>query len=175
MTFLELAKSRYSVRSYLPKPVEREKLDYILECGRIAPSAANYQPWIIYAVTDETMKAKIAETYPRKWFADAPVMLVFCGDHSIAWKRPDGKDHTDIDVAIMVDHVTLAAAEQGLGTCWICHFDAKKCAEILQLPVHLEPIVLLPVGYPGNIPDDRSRHLVRKEMGEIVREVKSEE
>ena len=171
MNFLELAKSRYSVRSYLPDPVEQEKLDYILECGRIAPSAANYQPWIIYDVRNETLKSKVAETYPRSWFAEAPVILVLCGDHSKGWKRPDGKDHTDIDLAIITDHITLAAAEQGLGTCWICHFDARKCAEALELPDHIEPIVLLPVGYPGNIPDDRSRHLVRKPLNEIVRMV----
>lgn len=171
MTFLELAKARYSVRSYLPKPVEQEKLDYILECGRIAPSAANYQPWKIYVVRQDDMKKKICETYTRSWFAEAPVILVFCGDHSKGWKRPDGKDHTDIDIAIIVDHVTLAATEQDLGTCWICHFDTKKCAEIMQLPEHIEPMVLLPVGYPGNIPDDRSRHLVRKGLGEIVEEI----
>lgn len=175
MTFLDLAKSRYSVRSYLPEPVEQEKLDYILECGRIAPSAANYQPRQVFVVRGGEMKKQICETYSRKWLAEAPVILVFCGDHSRAWKRPDGKDHTDIDIAIMVDHMTLAAAEQGLGTCWICHFDAAKCAQILQLPEHMEPIVLLPVGYPGHVPDDRSRHLVRKGLGEIVREVKSEE
>jgi nitroreductase len=167
-SFLSLAKSRYSVRSYLPTPVEQEKLDYILECGRIAPSAANYQPWHIVAIRDEERKKTIATTYDRKWFSEAPVILVFCGDHSKGWKRADGKDHTDIDLSIIVDHITLAAAEQGLGTCWICNFDAKKCTEILQLPDHLEPVVLLPVGYPLNIPDDGSRHLVRKTTNEII-------
>jgi nitroreductase len=168
MTFLELAKSRYSVRNYLPRPVEQEKLDYLLECGRIAPSAANYQPWHIIVIRHEDMRKRIAATYDRKWFAEAPVILVFCGDHNKGWKRGDGKDHTDIDISIIVDHITLAAAEQGLGTCWICDFDEKKCAEVLDLPPHIEPIALLPVGYPRNIPDDRSRHLVRKRTEEIL-------
>jgi nitroreductase len=80
----------------------------------------------------------------------------------------DGKDHTDIDVSIIIDHMTLAAAEQGLGTCWICNFDALKCAEILQLPSNIEPIAYLPIGYPGKEPDDRNRHLVRKELGDFL-------
>lgn len=168
MRFIDLAKLRYSVRSYLLKPLEEEKLNYILECGRIAPSAANYQPWHIVVIRDEEMKRRIATTYERKWFAEAPVILVFCGDHSAGWKRSDGKDHTDIDLSIIIDHVTLAAAELDLGTCWICNFDAKMCAEILDLPEHIEPIALLPVGYPGNVPDDRSRHLVRKNKDEII-------
>lgn len=168
MKFIELAKLRYSVRSYLNTPVEQEKLDYLLECGRIAPSAANYQPWHIIVIRDAEMKKKLAVTYDRKWFAEAPVILVFCGDHSKGWKRADGKDHTDIDVAIVVDHVTLAAAEQGLGTCWICNFDAKKCAEIMELPDPLEPVVLMPVGYPGKVPDDRARHLVRNPVSDLV-------
>jgi nitroreductase len=159
MKFIDLAKLRYSVRSYLPNPVEQENLDYLLECGRIAPSAANYQPWHIVVVREAEMKKRIAATYDRKWFSEAPVVLVFCGD---------GKDHTDIDLSIIIDHITLAAAELDLGTCWICNFDAKMCAEILELPAHIEPIALLPVGYPGNVPDDRSRHLVRKNKDEII-------
>jgi nitroreductase len=168
MTFLELAKKRYSVRSYLDKPVEKDKLDYILECGRIAPSAANFQPWKIFVIRETNLKEKIAATYNRDWLIQAPVILVFCGDHSIAWKRGDGKDHTDIDVSIIIDHITLAAAEQNLGTCWICNFDAKKCAEIMQLPGFMEPIAYLSLGYPNDIPIDSAKHLKRKPLDEIV-------
>jgi nitroreductase len=169
MTFLDLAKSRYSLRSYQSRPVEEEKLNYLLECGRVAPSAANYQPWEIFVVREEPLRSKILSTYDRKWFATAPVILVFCGNHQKGWKRFDGKDHTDIDIAILVDHITLAATEQGLGTCWICNFDAAGCREILGLPEHMEPIALLPLGYPGDESDDRSRHLKRKPLAEIVR------
>jgi nitroreductase len=167
-SFLELAKNRYSVRNYLDRPVEDEKLNYILEAGRIAPSAANYQPWHFIVVKDIEMRRQIAETYPRPWFLQAPVIIILCGDHSISWKRPDGKDHCDIDIAIAADHMTLAAEDAGLGTCWICHFDAKRAAEILGLPGHIEPVVYLPVGYSGDQPDKKSRHLVRKTMEEIV-------
>jgi len=166
--FLELAKKRYSVRNYLDKPVEEEKLNYILECGRIAPSAANYQPWQIFVIRNLEMRAEIATTYDRDWLIQAPVILVFCGDHNQGWKRSDEKDHTDIDVSIIIDHITLAAAEQDLGTCWICNFDTKKCSEILHLPEHLEPIAYLSLGYPGNEPVDSKKHLKRKPLNEIV-------
>ncbi len=167
-SFLEIAQARYSVRNYSDIPVEEEKLNYILECARIAPSAANYQPWHIIVIRDPQMRWKLAETYSRPWFLQAPIILVICGDHKTGWKRTDGKDHTDIDAAILIDHLTLAAADQGLGTCWICNFDARQCREILQLPKDIEPIAYLPLGYPGKEPDDRTRHLVRKNMDEIV-------
>jgi nitroreductase len=167
-SFIDLARLRYSVRNYLDIPVENEKLEYILECGRIAPSAANFQPWHIIVVRDLAMRKRLQETYNRSWLIHAPVLLVICGDHKAGWKRNDGKDHTDIDAAIIIDHMTLAAAEIGIGTCWICNFDAVKCSEILQLPANIEPVAYLPVGYPGNEPDDKTRHLVRKVMDDII-------
>jgi nitroreductase len=168
-SFLELAKSRYSVRSYLDKPVEDGKLNYILEAGRIAPSAANYQPWHFIVIKDSEMRKKISETYNRPWFIKAPVFIIICGDHRISWKRPeDGKDHCDIDIAIAADHMTLAAEDMGLGTCWICHFDADRAREILNLPDPIEPIVYLSLGYSGDKPVKRAEHLIRKRSEEIV-------
>ncbi|NQV02358.1 MAG: nitroreductase family protein [Bacteroidia bacterium] len=171
MTFLELAKKRYSVRNYSDRPIEEEKLNYILECGRVAPSAANYQPWQIFVIRGAGLRTKLGSTYNRDWLTQAPVILVFCGDHSIGWKRSDGKDHTDIDVSIIIDHITLAAAEQDLGTCWICNFDAATCSEMLNLPSNLEPIAYLSLGYPAQEPDDPSRHLNRKPFEEIIHEL----
>ena len=169
MTFLELATARYSVRNYLSKPVEEEKLNYLLECGRVAPSAANYQPWIIHVVRDQQLKKKIEETYNREWLTQAPVILVFMGDHRRGWKRSDGKDHTDIDIAIIADHITLAATEQGLGSCWICNFDPAKCRQAMNLPDYLEPIAYLSLGYSDESTDQTSRHLKRKSTEEIFK------
>jgi len=169
MTFQELAVLRYSVRSFLSTPVEEDSLSYILECGRIAPSAANFQPSYVIVVRAMEVKKALYSTYPRDWFRQAPVILVCCGDRSRGWKRSDGKDHTDIDVSIMVDHITLAAAEKGLGTCWICNFDATACREILRLPGHIEPVVYLPLGYPADQPDPNSRHKIRRALEEVVR------
>lgn len=165
MSFLELAKKRYSVRSYLDRPVEKEKLLQVLEAARIAPSAVNKQPWNFIVVTNENTKNKIAETYPREWFKTAPAVIVVCGNHSKSWKRKDGKDHCNIDVAIAIDHMTLAATDLGLGTCWVCAFDAKQCHKILGLPENLEVIALIPIGYPADTaPENKNR----MDISEIV-------
>jgi nitroreductase len=166
--FLNLVKKRYSVRDFSPEQVEEQKLQYILECGRLAPSAANYQPWHVIVVRDPEIKKKLASTYSRSWFAKAPIILVICGNHQQAWKRSDRKDHTDVDASIIIDHMTLAAAEQDLGTCWVCNFDAEACKAALNLPEHIEPIAYLPLGYPAVSTDDNSRHLRRKSISEIV-------
>jgi len=166
--FLKLATARYSVRNYTSKPVEEEKLLYILACGRIAPSAANYQPWHIIVIRDAESRKKLATTYNRSWFLQAPVILVICGDHKAGWKRADGKDHTDIDISIITDHMTLAATELGLGTCWICNFDAQESALLLGLPNEIEPIVYITLGYPGKEMDPTARHHLRKNQDQII-------
>ena len=169
MQFNQLAKKRYSTRKYDSRPVEKEKLEYILEAGRIAPSAANYQPWFFIVVQDETQLRNMWETYHRPWFKDAPVHIVLCADHHVSWKRIDGKDHADVDIAIAADHMTLAAAELNLGTCWICNFDPVKCTEVLGLPAHIEPVVILSLGYPLDEGDPERHHTKRKPINEIVR------
>ena len=168
MEFLELAKRRYSSRKYLDKPVEKEVLLKVLEAGRVAPSASNKQPWHFVIITDDQSLGEIRECYEREWLKSAKCIIVVCGDHREAWRRADGKIHTDIDIAIAVDHMTLAATDLGLSTCWICKFDALKCAKVLDLPEGVEPIVLLPIGYPADETKiDRHDHL-RKPLDEIV-------
>ena len=151
MKFLQLANQRYSVRNFEPKPVEKEKLLYVLEAARIAPSAANFQPWQFLVITDPEILALIHTIYPRAWMATAPAIIIALGNHKRGWHRiSDGKDFTDIDVAIAVDHLMLAAAEQELGTCWVCNFDAQKCCDIIGAPEYMEVIALIPIGYPVN-------------------------
>lgn len=166
MDFLEHAKNRYSCRKYKDTPVEREKILQVLEAGRIAPSAVNFQPWHFIVIDEADMRSKIQSTYDRRWFDTAPVVLVVCADHSQSWKRKDGKDHADIDAGIVTDHITLQAANLGLATCWVCNFDAQKCREILKLPEHIEPMAYLPLGYPDKDPADQ--HFNRKNIDEIV-------
>lgn len=168
MGFLDVAKKRCSVRSFLSKEVDKEKLLQVLEAARIAPSACNLQPWKIIVVENTQTKMKLYESYPRDWFAEAPIILVVCADRKQSWKRRDGKDYGDVDVAIAVDHMTLAAADLGLGTCWIGAFDDAKCRRVLQLPQHLEPIAMLPLGYPAKV-ESPERHVTRrKSLDEIV-------
>jgi nitroreductase len=165
MSVLDLMKRRCSVRAFEDRPVEREKLGQVLEAARVAPSACNFQPWHFIVLEDEKDKQLAAED----WVAKAPAVIVVCGDHSRSWRRKDGKDHCDIDVAIAVDHMTLAAVELGLGTCWVCWFDAFRCSLELKLPDHLEPVALLPIGYPTQTLDpDRHNKGGRRDLTEIV-------
>ncbi len=166
--FLELARKRYSCRKYDTRPVEGEKLELILEAGRIAPSAVNFQPWHFYLFTAKDALDRLYGTYHREWFRTAPSVIVICGDHKESWKRRDGKDHCDIDVGITADHMTLQATALGLATCWICNFDPDKTRELLNLPEHLEPVVMLPVGYPLDEVDPDRHDSKRKPLTEIV-------
>jgi len=168
MSFLELVKNRYSVRNYKPDQVRDEDLQYILEAGRIAPSAVNYQPWKFIVVQDQKNLEGVYKLYHREWFRQAPLVIILLADHDKAWKRADGKDHADIDVSIAADHMTLAATDRGLGTCWVCNFDKEKTINHFNLPAHLEPVVFLPVGYPDSKPDINRHNEKRKPMDEIV-------
>ncbi|NLM37479.1 MAG: nitroreductase [Firmicutes bacterium] len=165
MSFLALTKKRYSVRKFKDQPVEREKLLQVLEAARNAPSACNLQPWHFIVVTEEKLKSEVAQCYARDWFKKAPVVIVACGDHAASWKRADGKDHCDVDLAIAIEHLALAAADLGLGTCWVCAFDARRCHEVLALPDNLEVIALLPLGYPD---EETIPEKTRKSLEEII-------
>jgi nitroreductase len=151
MDFKEIAKTRYSVRNYSSERIEDEKLNIVLEAARMAPTAVNFQPFRLYVIKNEEIRHLINECYHRAWFATAPVIIVAVGLHDSAWKRGnDGKDYTDVDITITIDHLTLQATDLGLGTCWVCNFDAARCKEILKLKPSEEVIALLPIGYPAN-------------------------
>lgn len=166
MEFLELAKKRFSARSYEERPVEKEKLDKILEAARIAPSAKNLQPVkVIVVQSKEGMEkiAKAANVYK------APLALIVCADHSKAWTRPfDQKQSTDIDASIVTDHMMMEAADLGLDSVWICFFKPDVIKAEFNLPKNVEPINILAVGYAKPNPD-LSRHLARVPLDEIVR------
>lgn len=165
MNFLELVRNRYSCRDYQARDVEEEKLDYVLECIRFAPSAVNKQPWRFHIVRGEEEKAKLQQCYNRDWFKTAPMYIVASILHDEAWVRADGKQHGDIDIAIAVEHLCLAATEQGLGTCWVCNFDAALCKQLFTLPESEEPAVIIPLGYAA----DEMKEKKRKPMDEIVK------
>ena len=164
MKFLELAKQRYSCRSYKPTRVEQEKIDYVMECVRMAPSAVKRQPWRFRIVSDAEGLQKICQCYNREWIATAPAVIIASIVHNEEWVRSDGKHHGDIDIAIAVEHLCLAATEQGLGTCWVCNFDAARCHQLFSLGDNEEAAVLIPIGYPA----DELREKTRKPINEIV-------
>ena len=163
MKVLDLIKARYSVRTFDTKPVSKENLDYILECARLAPSACNKQPWEIKVIQGEALK-EFSAVYRKEGFKDAPVCIAVCGNHEQAWHRGDDKDHCDIDIAIVSDHIIMAATELGLGTCWICSFNTDIAKDFLKLEENVEPIVLIPLGYAA----EPNREKIRKTTEEII-------
>lgn len=166
MDFETLCRLRRSARGYQPTRVERAKLDYILRCARLAPSAVNRQPWRFHIVDDTARLGLLARAYDRPWFATAPAVIAAVALHAESWHRPaDGKDHADIDLGIATEHLCLAAAEQGLGTCWVCNFDTGAVARLLGLAPGEEPVALIPVGYAA----DEPRQSPRKEATETLR------
>jgi nitroreductase len=167
--FLDIAKRRYSCRHYDARPVEEEKLRLVLEAGRVAPSAVNCQPWHFFVIRGERELGRFHEVYHREWLRTSPCVIVICGDHSTSWKRKsDGKDLCDVDVAITTDHMTLQATELGLATCWICNFDPEKARVLLGLPEKMEPLVILPLGYPMDQVDPERHTEKRKPLSETV-------
>ena len=165
MNLLELIKARYSCRNYKDKFVEQEKLNYIMECVHFAPSAVNKQPWLFHIVINEEEKAKLQQCYNRDWFKTAPMYIIASVLHDEEWVRADGKHHGDIDIAIAVEHLCLAATEQGLATCWVCNFDAPLCKELFALSDNEEPAVVIPLGYAA----DEMKPKSRKPIDEIVK------
>jgi len=167
--FLKIAKSRYSCRKYDARPVEQEKLELVLEAGRVAPSAVNFQPWHFFVIRGEEPLKRFHAAYHREWFQTAPCVIVICANHSRSWKRKaDGKDSSDVDAAIATDHMTLQATELGLATCWVCNFDPEVCRDLLDLPSEMEPVVILPLGYPLDKADPERHGDKRKALSEIL-------
>lgn len=163
MEFDKLITSRFSVRTFTGQKVDRSIILEILEAARIAPSAVNYQPWHFIVITEPGNLAEIQEVYPRTWFSEAPVCIIICSDHLQSWKRKhDGKDFADVDVAIAIDHLVLKATDLGLGTCWVCNFDAALTRKKLQLPDHIEPLAIIPIGYTTSEPPVKLRKALSK-------------
>jgi len=167
MDFYDVIKTRRSIRAYQERFVEEEKLQRILEAARLAPSAANRQPWRFIVVKTEKIKREFQKAYNKNWFWQAPLVICACGVKGEAWKRSDGKSYLDVDIAIAMDHLILAATAEGLGTCWIGAFNPSEVKRILNLPDELEPVALTPLGYPAHSP----KPTYRKSLEEIVKRV----
>lgn len=167
MEFNELIFRRRSIRGYKSEPIPEDVLERVLDSARVSPSAANQQPRTILLVKDEATRMRLREAYDREWMTQAPVLLAACVDPAKAWKRSDGFNAAEVDTAIALDHLTLAAANEGLGTCWICNFNEPKAKEILGVPEGVRLIALMPLGYPD--PTAPVRPFTRKKLEEIVR------
>jgi len=167
-SFLDLAKSRYSVRKYENRAVEAEKLTAILEAGRIAPTAANQQPCIFLVLNKEEAIEKLCKACSPH---GAPLAIVICADKTSAWVRPfDKANMGEIDSTIATDHMMMCAQDLGLSSCWITYFDPKIVRKEFNIPDDIIPFNILAIGYGSDEPQSPDRHAqTRKPLDSIVK------
>jgi nitroreductase len=164
MNVFEAIKTRRSIRSFDDRPIEEEKLLRVLEAGRLAPSAKNRQEWRYVVVKDKELRKKLAVAANNQYFlAEAPVIIVGCAT-LVNYVLSCGQPAYTIDVSISMDHMTLQAVEEGLGTCWIGAFKEDEVKRILNIPDDIRVVELMPLGYPKFLPEPRPR----KRLNEIV-------
>jgi len=164
MDVFEAIKSRRSIRSFLDKPIEEEKLLRVLEAGRLAPSAKNLQEWKFIVVRDAELRKKVAiAANNQRFIAEAPVIIIGCAT-LVDYVMTCGQLAYPIDLTIAMGHMTLQAVEEGLGTCWIGAFKEDEVKKVLQIPEHIRIVQIFPLGYPKAIPPPRHR----KSLEEII-------
>jgi nitroreductase len=166
MDFQDLIRARYSCRAYRGDPVAEDQLAQVLEAARLAPTADNRQPFRLVVIRTVGREQELKRVYGKDWFVQAPLVIAACGVPAENWvRKQDGKNYNDVDVAIVMDHLILAAADLGLGTCWIAAFDPAAARELLELPEGVEPVAFTPLGHPADAP----RQKTRKKSDELVR------
>ncbi len=157
-TLMDIIKRRHSVRGYQSRPVEKEKIEAVVEAARLAPSASNAQPWRFIAVTDRDTRRELVEkglggVVPNRWAETAPVIVVGCAKLNVLTHRlaeaAKGVHYHQIDLGIAMEHMALRATEIGLGSCWIGWFKERPIKKILDIPRPWKVISLLALGYPA--------------------------
>ncbi len=171
MNFSELAKARFSVRSYEARPIEDEKLERILTAGRVAPTACNFQPQKVYVVKSQENRQKLASVC--RFTFDAPVILVVAYDRDLCWKnkRMDLHPSGETDAAIVTTHMMLAAYEEGIGSCWVGVFDSEEVKRLLDLPQNITVTALMPMGYPAPDATPAPFHSQIRDRSETIFEI----
>jgi nitroreductase len=165
MDFIDLINKRYSVRAYKSTPIEEEKLLGVLNAARLAPTANNRQSFQIIVANTQGREQELLSIYQREWFVQAPLVICVCGIATSSWVRRDNRQYLDVDVAIVMDHIILAATYYGLGSCFIAAFNLVNAKKVLSIPDDVEPILFTPLGYP----DDQPGIKKRKNLDELVR------
>lgn len=169
--FLSLAAARYSVRSFSDRRIEPEKLEKILQAGRLAPTAVNNQPQVIYVLqsADAIGRMKTA----TKYLFGAPQALLVCYDENICWKNRHhedaGRPSGEVDASIVLTHMMLQAWELGIGSCWVGVFEFNEVRSLFNLPDNIHPVALMPIGYADKKGVASERHSSRKPLSETVR------
>jgi len=167
MDFEKLIQNRYSCRHYSDQIIEDSVLTKVLEAARLAPTASNRQPFQIIIIQTKGQSEELLKVYPRDWFVQPPLILSVCCEPEIGWRRKkyDDESYAVVDAAIVVDHITLQAADLGLGTCWIGDFDPQAARDFLRLPDEVTPVAFTPLGYPLDQPNPKRR----KDLKDLVR------
>ena len=163
MDFYEVIKQRRSIRNYKSAPVPDEVLKNIISAVNAAPTACNLQPFVFKLVRNQELRSALAACCRQDFPAEAPALLAVIVNPEEAWKRNDGFNSADTDMGIAMEHFQLAAAAEGLGSCWICAFDAVQAAEVLSVKAPCRVAALAPLGYPAAPP----RPFARKAESQI--------
>ncbi len=167
MEFKEVIRNRYSCKKYSERPVEKEKLDAILEAGRLAPTAKNLQEHRVYVVQSPEKLANIDEVTPCRY--GAPTVIVVAFDAGNVFTYPGEKRDSGVeDATIVATHMILAAADEGVDSCWINYFDPDKMAEALGLPENEEVLMLMDLGYATDGAGPLPNHSDRKPIKETT-------
>ena len=167
MEFTEVVKGRYSCKKYSDRPLEKEKLDAILEAGRVAPTAKNLQEQKVYVVQSAEMLAKVDGVTPCRY--GAPTVLIVAFDKNNVFTYPGGKRDSGIeDATIVATHMILAAYNEGVDSCWINFLDPEKMAEVLGLPENEEVLMAMDLGYAAEDAGPLPNHSNRKDITETV-------
>ena len=169
MEYTELIQTRESVRNYDPnRTIPLNILEKILDAGRLAPSACNYQPWKFLVISSSAMLEKVRACYQRDWFKDAPYILVILGLKNHAWNRSyDGYNSIETDIAIAMTHIILAAENEGVGACWVAAYNPALLKEAIKPGEDQLIFGITPLGYP-NPGFQKSLNKKRKSLKEIV-------
>ncbi len=168
MELLKLMEERYSVRAYSQREIEEEKLNRILEAGRLAPTAKNNQPQHIYVLKSPEAIGKIRAL--TRCAYNAPVVLAVAVDKSQEWNNPleSGITSGQQDAAIVATHMMLAAWEQGIGSCWVCYMAPTEVHDAFNLPENEQIALLMPIGYPADEAKPSPNHTSRKPVADTV-------
>ena len=167
MDFLQKARERYSVRKFEDRKVGNDKIDLILEAGRVAPTAANNQPQRILVLNNDESLENLKKCTPYHF--NAPLAMIICFDRNISWKHPKTeKDMGEVDAAIVTTHMLLEISDLKLGSTWVAYFDTDVMRSMFGLPENIVPVAVLPIGYPSPDNSPHPMHYKRLEKSETI-------
>jgi nitroreductase len=164
MDFYDVIEKRRSIRGFNSTPVSKDVLERIGRAVYLAPSACNLQPWKLQIITNQEIRNKICNVYTRDWLASAPAIAVILGNKDAAWKRQEGTSIIDVDIAIAMEHLVLAATAEGLGSCWICAYSQAEMNKALEITAPWNALAISPIGYT----EKEAADISKKSINEII-------